>query len=430
MLNIINHQDLDQSFYDKKSQDLQQIQQVCQNIIDDVKNNGDAALIKMANQFDGANFKKADDLLASKQEIDSALNNVDEEVIAALKIAKKRIFEYHQRQMPQDFEYQDELANKLGNKWIAIQKIGIYVPGGTANYPSSVLMSAIPAIVAGAKEVSICVPSNKGKVSNEVLVAANLLNIDKIYKIGGAGAIAALTYGTDIISKVDKIAGPGNAYVAMAKKILFGVVGIDMIAGPTDVLVIADCHNNSDYIAADLLSQAEHGADSSAILITDNQDFAYKVNDSINKILPTLSRKEIAKTSLKNFGAIILVDNLQNDAANIANIIAPEHLQISCKNNQNIFDKITNAGAIFLGQYTPEAIGDYIAGPSHTLPTNATAKFASGLSVFDFLKRTSIINCSKTGFFALAKNAALIANCEGLDAHKLSLTIRKNNQND
>jgi histidinol dehydrogenase len=285
-------------------------------------------------------------------------------------------------------------------------------------------MGAVPAMVAGVEEIVMSTPSISGKISDSVLVAADLCGIKNIYKMGGATSIAALTFGTKTIAKVDKIVGPGNNFVALAKKQVFGEVGIYMIAGPTDVLIIADNKNKPEWIASDLLSQLEHGKDSRAILITDDKNFAKAVVNSLTKIKQNLSRLDIIKQSIKN-SAIIIADDLENQATKIANEIAPEHLQIIAKNQDKIFSKITNAGAIFLGEYSPEAIGDYIAGPSHTLPTMATAKFSSGLSVFDFLKRISVIDCSKNGFEKLVKNAEILAKTEGFDAHQLSLSIRR-----
>ncbi len=393
-------------------------------IIASVKKNGDKTVLELCNQFDQANFKVASDLLVSKKEFLQARKNLDKNIVLALENAYQRVFEYHQKQLPQDFSYQDSIGNTLGNIWQAIEKVAIYVPGGTATYPSSVIMNAVPAIVAGCKNIVMATPSLQGKISDAVLVAAEICGINTIYKTGGAAAIAGLALGTPAIGKVDKIVGPGNSFVAIAKKQLFGEVGIDMIAGPTDILVIADGENNPDWVAADLLSQLEHGVDSRAILISDNLSFTNFVNNSLGKLCKDLSRSEIIKQSLKK-SALIVVKNLEQDGAQIANQIAPEHLEIMTKNPEKILAKIKNAGAVFLGKYSPEAIGDYIAGPSHTLPTTGTARFSSGLSVFDFLKRMSVINCSQKGFSALQNQAAFLAQSEGFSAHKLSLTIRK-----
>ena len=392
-------------------------------IIQQVKKSGDQALISLSNKFDKTSFKTANDFLVSKKEIADAEKAVTPEVKAALKMAFARIKNYHEKQLPKDFRFKDEKGVELGNIWRAIDSIGVYVPGGTASYPSSVLMSVVPAMVAGVKKISICAPSSADKINPAVLFAAKICSVEKIYKIGGAQAIAALALGTETVAKVDKIVGPGNSFVATAKKILFGEVGIDMIAGPTDVTIIADKKNNPDWIAADALSQLEHGHDSKAFIITDDEIFALKVSASIALLTRTLSRRKIIEKSLKN-SAIFVVKNL-SDAAHIANFIAPEHLEIATQNAEKFLPKIHNAGAIFLGSYTPEAIGDYMAGPSHTLPTSASAKFSSGLSVFDFLKRISLISCDRNSFEELAAATSILAECEGLTAHKLSVDIRR-----
>jgi len=394
-----------------------------EKIISATKKDGDKALIIYSNKFDKAQFSKAEDFVVSKKEIATALKNISPKTLAALKMAYLRISNYHKKQLPEDFLYVDEQGVTLGNSWRAIESIGVYAPGGTASYPSSVLMSAVPAIVAGARKIKLCVPSKSGKLNDAVLVAAHICGISEIYKIGGAQAIAALTYGTKTIKKVDKIVGPGNSYVAMAKKILYGEVGIDMIAGPTDITIICDKDNNPSWIAADALSQLEHGADSKAFIITDDKKFAKKIIAEINNLKTTLPRKNIIDKSLEN-SAIFVIKNLAQ-SVDLSNFIAPEHLEISCKNAKHLLDKINNAGAVFLGKYSPESIGDYIAGPSHTLPTEGTAKFASGLSVYDFLKRISIISCDKNSFAKIAKSASTLAKCEGLMAHKLSIDIRK-----
>ncbi len=399
------------------------VTQIVSEIIATTRKNGDKALISYSNKFDKAAFKKAEDLLVSEKEINAAEKLVAKEVKDALKLAFTRIKNYHKKQLPKDFRFKDDAGVELGNLWRAIDSIGVYVPGGTASYPSSVLMSAVPALVSGVREISICAPTSKGKINPVVLFAAKLCGVKKIYKIGGAQAIAALAIGTKTVAKVDKIVGPGNSFVATAKKILFGEVGIDMIAGPTDVTIIADKNNNPNWIAADALSQLEHGPDSKAFIVTDNQDFALKVSAAISCLKNDLPRAAIIEKSLEN-SAIFVIKNLE-DAAHLANFIAPEHLEIATKNAEKFLPKIQNAGAIFLGNYTPESIGDYMAGPSHTLPTSASAKFSSGLSVFDFLKRISLISCDEKSFKKLAKATATLAQCEGLQAHALSVTIRK-----
>lgn len=391
-------------------------------IISQVKKSPDQAVLELSNKFDNANFSSIQDFLVSENEFIEAQNNLSPELKEALKIACQRIKNYHQKQLPQDFSYRDEIDFELGNRWIAMQRIGVYVPGGTASYPSSVLMSVIPAVIAGVKEIIICTPSSNSKINPAIIYASQICGVKKIFKIGGAQAITAMAIGTQIIPKVDKIVGPGNAYVSLAKKQLYGEVGIDMIAGPTDVTIIAQRDANLKFIAIDALSQLEHGIDSKAFIIVDNFDFAQKILSEIDNLKNQLSRKEIIEKSLKN-SAIFVINNL-DDAYFLANFIAPEHLQILTSNPQQVINKISNAGAIFVGQYTPEAIGDYIAGPSHTLPTSSTSRFASGLSVYDFLKRQSLMQSNQNSFSKLAKHASLLAKAEGLNAHQLSIDIR------
>lgn len=391
-------------------------------IISQVKKFSDQAVLELSNKFDNANFSSIQDFLVSENEFIEAQNNLSPELKEALKIACQRIKNYHQKQLPQDFSYRDEIDFELGNRWIAMQRIGVYVPGGTASYPSSVLMSVIPAVIAGVKEIIICTPSSNSKINPAIIYASQICGVNKIFKIGGAQAITAMAIGTQIIPKVDKIVGPGNAYVSLAKKQLYGEVGIDMIAGPTDVTIIAQRDANVKFIAIDALSQLEHGSDSKAFIIVDNFDFAQKILSEIDNLKNQLSRKEIIEKSLKN-SAIFVINNL-DDAYFLANFIAPEHLQILTSNPQQVINKISNAGAIFVGQYTPEAIGDYIAGPSHTLPTSSTSRFASGLSVYDFLKRQSLMQSNQNSFSKLAKHASLLAKVEGLTAHQLSIDIR------
>ena len=414
-INIISKNNLDPS---------QEKEKIVAKIISKIRKKGDESIISLCNQFDKTNFTKPNDFLVSQKEINLAKKNLDKNIIKALETTYDRVFTYHQKQLPQNFSYKDSINNELSNVWKPIEKIAIYVPGGTAPYPSSTIMNAVPAIVSGCKNIVMTTPSSAGKINDAILVAAEICNIKTIYKIGGAAAIAGLSLGTKTISKVNKIIGPGNSFVALAKKQLFGEVGIDMIAGPTDILIIANNQNNPTWVAFDLLAQTEHGTDSRAILITDDQNYANLINHSICNIAKTMPRFDIIKESLKK-SVFIIVKNLDKDAAKISNQIAPEHLEIMINNPNRILKQIKNAGAIFLGQYSPEAIGDYIAGPSHTLPTSGTAKFSSGLSVFDFLKRISIINCSKKGFFKLQNQAALLADVEGLTAHKSSILIRQ-----
>jgi histidinol dehydrogenase len=409
-------------FISKSQKSDKNVTEIVSKIISEVEKSGDKSLINLCNKFDKTNFKKSSDLLVTQSEISQAEKSLSKEIKDALKLSFARIKSYHQKQLPQDFTFTDKIGVTLGNHWRAIDAIGVYVPGGTASYPSSVLMSAVPALVCGIKNITICAPTSDGEINPAVLYAAKLCGIKNIYKIGGAQAIAALTFGTKTIKKVNKIVGPGNAFVATAKKLLFGEVGIDMIAGPTDVTIIADKNTDPSWIAADALSQLEHGPDSKAFIITNDEKFAANISDEILRLKKTLPRQKIINSSLKN-SAIFVIKNL-NDAAHITNFIAPEHLQIATKNAEKFLPKIKNAGAIFLGNYTPESIGDYTAGPSHTLPTSGSAKFSSGLSVFDFLKRISIISCDKNSFNKLAKETAALAACEGLEAHKLSINIR------
>lgn len=387
-------------------------------ILSDVRKRGDDAILEYTNKWDKSNFTKPSDFVLKNAPACSP------EVAKVLDLAAKRIRDYHERQLPKDHLYTDDTGTQLGWKWTPIDRVGLYVPGGKAAYPSSVLMNAIPAIVAGVKELVMVVPTPNGEVNAAVIAAAKIAGITEIYAIGGAQAVAGLAYGTVTIAKVDKIVGPGNAYVAEAKRQVFGQVGIDMIAGPSEILVIADDSANPKWIAADLLSQAEHDENARAILITDNEPLAKAVEREVDAILQTLSRKAIANVSWRNNGLVILAKNM-DEAAEIANLIAPEHLELIVKNPEKLAQKIIHAGAIFMGHYTPEAIGDYVAGPSHVLPTSSTARFSSGLSVYDFLKRSSIINCSEKSYSAIAPAASTLAAEEGLTAHKLSVDIRQ-----
>lgn len=392
-------------------------------IIQDVKTKGDNALLAYTKQFDKFDAT-AENIKVSAQEIANALALVSPELMKSLKLAASRIESYSKKQMPADLQYTDGQGVSLGHRWGAIDAVGLYVPGGLAAYPSSVLMNAVPAKVAGVKRLVIAVPAPEGKLSPAVLAAAHVAGVDEIYKIGGAQAIATLAYGTKTIAPVDKIVGPGNAYVAEAKRQVFGKVGIDMIAGPSEILVIADGKNNPSWIAADLLSQAEHDEAAQSVLITDDTAFADKVAQQVEVTLKTLPRRAIAEKSWQNHGVVIITKNLI-EACEIANRMAPEHLEIAADEPQKLAILICHAGAIFLGRHTPEAIGDYIAGPSHVLPTSRTARFSSGLSVFDFLKRTSMIGCSEAALAELSPYTETLAASEGLDAHALSITVRK-----
>lgn len=400
-----------------------QVGDVVSVIIKDVRNNGDKALLSYTQKFDRFEAT-AENIRITPHEIADALSLCAPELIKSLKTAAARIRDYSEKQMPAHLDYTDELGVRLGHRWTPLQSVGLYVPGGTAAYPSSVLMNAMLAKVAGVERIVMVVPSPDGVLNPALLAAAHVAGIEEIYKIGGAQAVAALAYGTETIRAVDKIVGPGNAYVAEAKRQVFGTVGIDMIAGPSEILVIADDKNNPVWIAADLLSQAEHDKEAQSILITTSKHFADKVCAEVTKILATLPRRDIAEASWERYGAVILVNNWE-EACAVSNSIAPEHMELAIENPDSLLPMIAHAGAIFLGRHTPEAIGDYLAGPSHVLPTSRTARFSSGLSVFDFLKRTSIIGCSSESLDKLSGFAEVLATTEGLDAHALSVTIRR-----
>lgn len=402
----------------------QSVASAVSEIIARVKSQGDAALFSLTKQFDGFDAT-AGTIRVSAQETAQALALCAPELMASLKAAASRIRAYSEKQLPENLDYTDAQGVKLGHRWTPLDAVGLYVPGGMAAYPSSVLMNAVPAKVAGVKRLAITVPAPEGKINPAVLAAAHVAGVDEIYKIGGAQAVAALAYGTETIAPVDKIVGPGNAYVAEAKRQVFGKVGIDMIAGPSEILVIADCDNNPSWVSSDLLSQAEHDTQAQSILITDDSAFADAVAQEAARILKDLPRRDIAHVSWETFGAIIVVKNWQ-EACEISNAIAPEHLELLVKNPAVLLENLRHAGAIFIGAHTPEAIGDYVAGPSHVLPTSGTARFSSGLSVFDFLKRTSLISCSADAFKQVAPFAATLADAEGLGAHALSLRIRTN----
>lgn len=400
----------------------QNVAAVVETIIARVREEGDKALIALTEQFDKQRLT-AETLAFGKADIAKARKACGKEILAALEQAAGRIRSYHAKQLPKNTRYKDTHGNTLGWRWNAIDAAGLYVPGGTASYPSSVLMNAIPAITAGVKRLAMVVPTPGGIINPAVLAAADIAGVHEIYRIGGAQAIAALAYGTKTIAPVDKIVGPGNAYVAEAKRQVFGKVGIDMIAGPSEILVVADAKNHPEWIAADLLSQAEHDRDAQSILITNDAGFATQVETAMEAALASLSRAAIARSSWENYGAVILVKDWQ-EALPVIDAIAPEHLELAIDKPDALAKQIRHAGAIFMGRHTPEAIGDYIAGPSHVLPTSRSARFSSGLGVFDFLKRTSLIACSKTGVKKLAPHAAILADSEGLPAHALSLRLR------
>ena len=402
------------------------ISEIVEKILTNIKNKSDKALLEYTKKYDNNRVKSFNDLIVKNDEIESAYLKIDKKIIKSLKHSIKRIKSYHQKQLPKNDIYKDKHGILLGGIWNPIDSVCLYVPGGKAAYPSSLIMNAVPAIVSGVKRIVMTVPAINGVVNDLVLACAKLLGIKEIYKIGGAQAIGALAFGTKNIEKVDKIVGPGNAYVATAKKKVFGNVGIDMIAGPSEILVIADNKNNPNHIAIDLLSQAEHDELAQSILITNDHKFATEVNKSVDYFLKEIERKEIAKKSWKKFGAIVVCKNLKS-CINYSNKIAPEHLEIAVEGSKKYLKYIKNAGAIFLGRYTPEAIGDYIAGPNHVLPTDRTAKFSSGLNVLDFFKRTSIVSCNKKNINEIGKDAIVLANEEGLQAHALSIECRLNN---
>jgi histidinol dehydrogenase len=391
-------------------------------IIQDVAARGDAALIDYTRRFDRVDLA-AGGLRLTAREIADGAAAAHPETIAALRVAAKRIESFHRRQLPAPIDYVDEVGVRLAARWRPVAAAGLYVPGGTAAYPSSVLMNAIPANVAGVERLVMTVPTPRGVLSPLVLAAAQMVGIEEIYRVGGAQAIAALAYGTATIAPVDKIVGPGNAYVAAAKRRVFGKVGIDMIAGPSEILVVADRHNDPEWIAADLLSQAEHDGAAQAILITDDGDFAAAVEAAVEHHLTQLPRAQIARASWQAHGAILIVADWE-EAPALIDRIAPEHLELALDEADVLAERVHHAGAIFLGRHTPEAIGDYIAGPNHVLPTARSARFASGLGVLDFLKRSSLVRCDAASLAALAPSAIRLAEAEGLDAHALSLSIR------
>ena len=388
------------------------------NIIKDIKKNGDKALIKYEKKFG-----KNSIIFSKPKEIQKQIKNLDKKVKKSIDLAYKRIFNFHSKQKVKNIYYKDKLQNKLDYKYLPIESVGIYVPGGTASYPSTVLMNAIPAIIAGAKKVVMVNPRNKGKQNPGVLYAAKKCGIKKIYSIGGAQAIAALAYGTKKITKVNKIVGPGNLYVSIAKKEIFGDVGIDMIAGPSEITVAGDKYSNPDWIASDLIAQAEHDELSQSILISKDKNLIYKVKKSLFEQLKKLPRSKIATKSLKSNGILINIST-NKELVEIINKIAPEHLELNIKNYKNIINKIINAGSIFLGKYSAEAFGDYLVGTNHVLPTSGSAKFLSGLSVYDFYKRISYINLSKKGIETLGPSVITLANFEGLEGHAKSVELR------
>ena len=395
---------------------------IAQTIIDDVRARGDAALIEYTERFDRFDVA-ATGLQISPEEIAAALSRVEPELLSALELAAARIEAFHERQLPESFSYTDEAGLTLGMRWGSIDAVGLYVPGGLAAYPSSVLMNALPAKVAGVERRVMVVPTPDGQVNDLVLAAASIAGINEVWRVGGAQAIAALAYGTETIAKVDKVVGPGNAFVAAAKRIVFGQVGIDSIAGPSEILVVADADNDPSWIAIDLLSQAEHDEVAQAILITDDAAFADAVEAAVHTQLSTLPRTEIAAKSWADHGAIIVVGSL-DEAPALVDRLAPEHLELAVDEPEALAIKIRHAGAIFLGRHTPEAVGDYIAGPNHVLPTARTARYSSGLGVLDFLKRTTTVAASAEGLAEIGPSAIRLAEAEGLQAHARSIAVR------
>ncbi|MEM7569268.1 MAG: histidinol dehydrogenase [Pseudomonadota bacterium] len=396
---------------------------VVSQVISDVRARGDAAVLELTRRFDHVDYTAAD-LRVSQDEIEAALKRVQPDQYEALALAKDRITAFHTSSMPAGTEFTDSVGARLGARWSAISAAGIYVPGGLASYPSSVLMNAVPAKVAGVERVVMTVPSPRGMLSPLVLAAAHIAGVDEIYKVGGAQAIAALAFGTETLEPVDKIFGPGNSYVAEAKRQVFGTVGIDMIAGPSEILVVADTSARPDWTAIDLLSQAEHDPTAQSILITDDAGFADRVCDAVEAELGQLPTQETARKSWEAFGAVVLVEDLASQAAALIDALAPEHLMLSCRNPQALFDKVQHAGSVFLGHYTPEAVGDYLAGPNHVLPTSRRARFSSGLSVLDFMKRTTFLELDADAIDAIGGAAVTLADAEGLSAHARSVAVR------
>jgi histidinol dehydrogenase len=398
----------------------QEIELKVKAILDDVRRNGDKAVLRYTKAFD---FLKAKGLRIRPDEISGYAGRADAKVVRALKLSAKRIKAFHEIQKEESWTFSEGDAT-LGQLIRPIGRVGVYIPGGKASYPSTVLMNVIPAQVAGVKEIALCVPTPKGEINSYVMAAIKLLGIKEVYRVGGAQAIGAMAYGTKTIKKVDKIVGPGNIYVATAKKMVFGIVDIDIIAGPSEILIIADDSANPAFVAADLLGQAEHDEFASSILITDSRMLADAVDEELERQVGRLKRKEIARKSIDNYGAIIITKNIK-DAAELSNHIAPEHLEVMTEEPMNVLPVIKNAGAIFLGEWTPEALGDYSAGPNHTLPTGGTARFSSPLGVYDFVKRSSLLSFTKDGFSKLAETVKTIASAEGLEAHEHTIRVRE-----
>jgi histidinol dehydrogenase len=405
-----------------KREDAPEVDDIVAGIIADVRARGDAAVIELTEKFDRLSLTP-ETLAFSPDEIEAAIATVPAAEREALELASERIRSYHVRQRPEDARWTDPEGAMLGWRWSAVSAAGLYVPGGLASYPSSVLMNAIPAQVAGVERLVICAPTPDGVANPLVLLAAKLSGVETVYRIGGAQAVAAMAYGTETITPVDKITGPGNAFVAAAKRRVFGKVGIDMIAGPSEILVIADADNDPDWVALDLLSQAEHDEVAQSILVTDDAAFGQAVSAAVDKRLETLQRRHIAGPSWRDYGAVITVRDL-SEAAELSNRVAPEHLELCVADTEALLAKITHAGAIFLGQWTPEAIGDYVGGPNHVLPTARSARFSSGLSVLDFMKRSTLAQMTPASLRAIGPAAETLAISESLEAHGLSVRAR------
>ena len=401
------------------------VEREVEKIFQNIQAKGDKALFNYAKKFDGCKLNEKN-IVINKNKIKVFAKKCPKDIANALFFSASRIKKFHLHQIPKNYKYKDNKGVILGSQWKPINSIGVYVPGGTASYPSSILMSSIPAKIAGVKKIVMVIPQKNTKLNPIIAKAAEIADIDMIYRVGGAHSIAALAWGTKSIEAVDKIVGPGNIYVTTAKKKIFGDVGIDMIAGPSEILVVSDKNNNPDWIAADLLSQAEHDVNSRSILLTDDFLFAKKVIKSIDLILKKLPRSKIASKSWENNGKIIIIKNISN-SYKIINQLAPEHLELAIEKPEKVLNKVNNAGSVFLGRYTPEAIGDYVAGPNHVLPTGRTARFSSGLGVTDFLKKITFTKCNKKSLHLLSNAAIKIAKVEGLDGHALSINMRKNN---
>ncbi|SFK08585.1 histidinol dehydrogenase [Pseudovibrio ascidiaceicola] len=408
-----------------KRETSEDVDHIVRDILRDVELRGDAAVLEYTNKFDRMSAKSMDELKVTEAEIEAAVAQIPAETLEALQLAHDRIRSHHQKQLPESYTYKDAIGVELGAIWTAVEAVGVYVPGGLASYPSSVLMNVVPAKVAGVERIVMVVPSPDDVLNPLVLAAAKMSGVSEIYRVGGAQAVGALAYGTETIAPVSKIVGPGNAYVSAAKRRVFGTVGIDMIAGPSEILVVADKDNNPDWVAVDLLSQAEHDPVAQSILITDSEELAGAVEEAVERQLTTLPRADVARQSWNDFGAIITVDNL-DDAMVLSNRFAPEHLELCVDDPDALLPKMRNAGAVFVGRYTPEAIGDYVGGSNHVLPTARSARFSSGLSTLEFVKRTSLLRCNPENLAQIGPAAVMLAEVEGLQAHGRSVSIRLN----